>query len=40
MGRNVYNDAMTKMITCWKNCAMVKDLDFQCEGERFKSSHL
>jgi hypothetical protein len=31
---------MIEIIICWKNDAMFKDLDFQCEDEKFKSSHL
>lgn len=27
IGKNVHNDAMTKMINCWKCDAMVKGLD-------------
>jgi hypothetical protein len=29
-----------KKITLWGGGAMVKDLVFQCEGEKFKSAHL
>jgi hypothetical protein len=38
--RNVHNDAMTKIITCWKNDEIVQDLDSYCESERLKSSQL
>jgi hypothetical protein len=40
IGRNVHNDAMTNVITCWKNDAMVKGLDLYCEVGRFKSSYI
>jgi hypothetical protein len=38
--KKMHNDAMTKIITCWKNDVMVKGLDLLCGYEQFKFSHL
>jgi hypothetical protein len=38
--RNIHNDEMKKVITCWKNDAMVNGLDFYYGNEEFKSLQL
>jgi hypothetical protein len=38
--RNLYNNIVTYIITLNKHGGMVKNLNHQCGGEGFKSSHL